>query len=308
MGFFDRFRKEPLEDVYESPKRSVQPMPQFEPEAFEPLEELPNFTLGVLTSHPCRGEIQNCIVLGTASGEIRSNDIVYLKNLGEEPLVTKVLAIYDEYEKPLDMALDGYLVYLWLENASNYPIRVGSVVYERNATQEEIQTTHRNTLEEFYLSEEENIYLTDDAEEAITATDTAELLNLLLSCEENGEEEDEDNFYNKKDLLSELLGNTLVKEESIFYVEEQGKPFLFTDKDASEQTCAMLLTKPYYSENFAEEAPSFQVHEVQNGADENGIHAFLFRLVHTYGANGIALNYRNVKVEEEFFLSPLDEA
>lgn len=308
MGFFDRFRKEPLEDVYESPKREVQPMPQFEPEAFEPFEELPNFTLGVLSYHPCRGEIQNSIVCGTVSGEIHLNDIVYLKNVGEAPLKTKVLAIYDEYEDPLDMGLDGYLVYLWLENASSYPIRVGSMVYEENATPEEIQTTHRNALEEFYLSGDETIYLTDDAEDALTATDAAEMLDILLSQRANGEEDDEDDFYNKKDFLSELLGNALLKEERIFYIEEQGRPLLFTDEDAPEQTCAMLLTKPYYHEKFAEKAPTFQVREVQNGAEKNGIHAFLFKLVHDYGANGIALNFRNVKVEEEFFLSPLDEA
>lgn len=269
------------------------------------------FSLGV--TELIRIEDSNdIIVFGRLKGKVAKGDVVFFKNIGDDYGIegtAKVVRIEDGPNSVVEEAKDCVAA-LQLENSAIYKIKQGTVVYSKNQTYKEKQSSYINALGDYYISKKK-LELSDEEIENLTITDATELWRLFnWFCSKNAEKfsdnEKEDNKKKIEKILKSLCEKILDADE-IYYLHNKytDEPHLFSRTLKNEKggyLCSspdILICSRAYCEMLKEHYPedNLEIRKILNGEEKKEIYNFFENSFYINGACGARMIFDNTAID-----------
>ncbi|MCR5507916.1 MAG: hypothetical protein K6F34_04435 [Lachnospiraceae bacterium] len=262
-----------------------------------------SFVMGVLGVKPVP-DTGNIAVSGNIKGNVTPNMIIGAVNFGDDDrqaVMTTITGIQVD-EQMVDSATDT-AVTLILEDAREYDIGIGTVLYTRDMGEDAIHDAYVGALGDAYVKERA-LRLTVEEMQHLSLTDCAEIwrLNTWYSNHAGKDEEEEVREERKKrlDKLIAAMCEKIIKADEIYYVHDKktGEAHLFSqtiDKGDGSYICTppniLIVTRAYrrhYRKLYGNDKLELAV--VRNGDDKKGIGNFLAGNFYINGACGAAIN------------------
>lgn len=262
----------------------------------------------------------NLVVTGKVIGTVRVGDTVYVSNIGDDSgsvLMTSILEIEMEQNKKVNEAANCR-VGLYLENASKYKIKCGTVIYTKNISTKVVHNAYISALGDVYVAGK-NLDLSDEELNDLSITDCSEIWRLFVWMNSQNKNNDEDSYKTirkKIENVAKVICTKILKSDSIYCVYNKitGQPHLFSrtvDQQNGTYMCTppdiMIFTKAY-KDILASHYPKdkFEIKEIVNGADKKEIENFLETVFYINGANGISVISEHTSISAEMLVAKPD--
>lgn len=285
-------------------------------EALEALQGNEGFAFGVIECETMEEVTPTVRVLAKVDGRIRVGDTICFTNVGDDDAKeykTKVLHIRTIDEENPEMAEDTTALII-LDDAIDKNIKVGTIMYSEDL-EIDIAEKHKlyfTALGDHFLAAK-NMELTDADFDKLNCTDCAEIWRLSKWYFDNPEESGIDNtteeakekYVERQEKIRKAIAKKLLEMDSLYYLHNTytGEAHLLsrTVKDGEKLMCTVpqiLVTTKAYKEYLEAAFPGedFQITEVKNGDNKNGIKNFFLHNFYTNGADAVEVIVNNLTI------------
>ncbi len=261
---------------------------------------------------------EDLLVFGRVEGTVCVGDAVYISNYGEdedELFLSVVLSIENAPDSPVSEATDCNVI-LRIENGKTYPFKIGTVVFDREASTKELHNAYIGALGDEYIGRRK-LRLEDSDIEGFSITDCAEVWRLFawfwFQNEENEHMKEEN--QRKLEKLKIALCEKILNADRILcvYNKKTGEPHLFskTINSGENYLCtppSILIFPKAYERMLVPRYTNdtFGVREVENGEAKDGIHNFLGANFYLNGACKVVVIAEQVEIDAPLLVAPPD--
>ena len=316
MGILDKLIKknttsnaEPKAESHTTEEVSLQPQ--------APQEE--NFVYGVEDVFHLK-DTDDLVVVGIVRGTVKPGMAVYISNIGDDnnsTLLTTVQGL-EIQGKTVEKATNCPVA-LRLQMGSKSNIKIGSVVYTRNMSANEVHQAYINAIGNAYVAMRK-LELSEKEMEAMSIADMVEAWRLFswkqLQKANTDSDADKEANQSKVEKLAEALIAKIFDAEEIYVVHNKrtGEPHMFSrtiDQKDGTYMCTppdiLVIPKAYahiYADTYSKD--DYELKKIENGEDKKGIYNFLGSTFYLNGACGIDIIGPQTAIDASKLVPPPD--
>ncbi len=310
MGIFDKLIKKNT-----VPNAEAKADPQASPQTSQ--EE--SFVYGVEDVFHLK-DTDDLVVVGIVRGTVKPGMAVYVSNIGDDENFTLLTTVQglEIQGKPVETATNCPVA-LRLQMGSKSNIKIGSVVYTRNMSVNEVHQAYINAIGNAYVARRK-LELSEKDIEAMSIADMVEAWRLFLwkqsQMVNTDSDADKEANRNKVEKLAEALIAKIFDAEEIYVVHNKrtGEPHMFSqtiDRKDGTYMCTppdiLVIPKAYahvYAATYSE--GDYELKKIENGEDKKGIYNFFGSTFYLNGACGIDVIGPQTAIDASKLVPPPD--
>ncbi len=265
-------------------------------------------------------DTDDLVVVGIVRGTVKPGMAVYVSNIGDDENST-LLTIVQGLEiqgKPVEIATNCPVA-LRLQMGSKSNIKIGSVVYTRDMSVNEVHQAYINAIGNAYVAMRK-LELSEKEMEVMSIADMVEAWRLFSwkqsQTVNTDSDADKEVNRNKVGRLAEALIAKIFDAEEIHvvYNKRTGEPHMFSrtiDRKDGTYLCTppdiLVIPKAYahvYAATYSE--GDYELKKIENGEDKKGIYNFFGSTFYLNGACGIDIIGPQTAIDASKLVPPPD--